>query len=46
MKAFIRSLLVIAACTASLAHAQAYPAKPIFMLVPLQAGAAGMLGAE
>jgi tripartite-type tricarboxylate transporter receptor subunit TctC len=38
MKFFIRSLLVVAACAASLAHAQTYPAKPILMMVPLQAG--------
>ena len=38
MKTFIRSLLIAAGCAASLAHAQAYPAKPILMLVPLQAG--------
>jgi len=38
MKALIRSLLVVAACTASLAHAQAYPAKPILVMVPLAAG--------
>ena len=38
MKTFIRPLLAAAACVASLAHAQAYPAKPILMLVPLAAG--------
>jgi tripartite-type tricarboxylate transporter receptor subunit TctC len=38
MKTFIRSLLIAAGCAASLAHAQAYPAKPILMLVPLAAG--------
>jgi tripartite-type tricarboxylate transporter receptor subunit TctC len=38
MKSFIRALFIVAACAASLAHAQTYPAKPILMMVPLQAG--------
>jgi tripartite-type tricarboxylate transporter receptor subunit TctC len=38
MKSFIRSLLAAAACAASLAHAQVYPAKPILMVLPLAAG--------
>jgi len=38
MNAFARSLLVVAACAASLAQAQSYPAKPILMMVPLAAG--------
>jgi tripartite-type tricarboxylate transporter receptor subunit TctC len=38
MKSFIRSLLVVVACTASLAHAQAYPSRPITMMMPLAAG--------
>jgi tripartite-type tricarboxylate transporter receptor subunit TctC len=38
MKALIRSLLIVAACTASVAHAQAYPSRPITMMMPLAAG--------
>jgi tripartite-type tricarboxylate transporter receptor subunit TctC len=38
MTSFIRSLLVIAACAASLAQAQTYPSRPITMMMPLAAG--------
>ena len=38
MKSFIRLLLIAATCAASLAHAQAYPSKPILMVLPLAAG--------
>jgi tripartite-type tricarboxylate transporter receptor subunit TctC len=38
VKRFIQSLLVLAACLASYAQAQPYPARPILMLVPLAAG--------
>ena len=38
MKTFVRSLLAVVACAASLAHAQTYPSKPILMVLPLAAG--------
>ena len=38
MKSFIRSLLVVGACCASLAHAQTYPAKPVVVVLPIAAG--------
>ncbi len=38
MKSILRFLLIAWSCAAALAHAQAYPAKPITVLLPIAAG--------
>ena len=38
MKSLVRFLLVAWSCAAALAHAQAYPAKPIAVVLPIAAG--------